>query len=121
MAIRYDIPEEDLYPILESINAVFFTGGGLNLIDEHTNEQHQYYKTAKKIFDHSKKLKDEKNEDFPILGICQGFELLGMLAAGDDRSVMSDIYYFENRKVEWDPVMVKSQSKMFGNFELSML
>lgn len=29
------------------------------------------------------RLKDEKGEDFPILGVCQGFQILTMVLAGD--------------------------------------
>jgi len=30
--IRYDISDEDLYPLLDSINGVFLTGGGLDIM-----------------------------------------------------------------------------------------
>jgi hypothetical protein len=55
--IRYDLADEDLYPLLDSINGVFFTGGGLDIILP-DGTQHEYYKTAKKIFEYSKKQKD---------------------------------------------------------------
>jgi hypothetical protein len=68
--IPYDIREEELLPLLNQLNGVFFTGGALNLVDRVTGEQHQYYKTAKKIFEYAKRAKDESNEHFPLLGIC---------------------------------------------------
>ena len=40
------------------------------MINKETGKQHEYYKTAKKIVKYSKEMKDEKNETFPILGIC---------------------------------------------------
>ena len=52
--IRYDISDEELYPLLDSINAVLFTGGGMPLVDRETGEQSVYYKTAKKIFNYAK-------------------------------------------------------------------
>ena len=52
--IRYNLPDEDLYPLLDSINGVFFTGGGLDIINP-DESQHPYYKTAKKIFEYSKR------------------------------------------------------------------
>lgn len=68
--IKYDISDEELYPILDNINGVFFTGGGLNLIDEESGNIHQYYKTAKKIFEYSKRKKDDEGLEFTLLGIC---------------------------------------------------
>ena len=70
MAIPYNIPEEQLMNLLPQINGVLFTGGSLDLIDRETGEQHEYYKTSKKIYHYSKFMKDVKGEDWPILGIC---------------------------------------------------
>jgi len=56
--------------LLPQINGVLFTGGALELIDRETGHQHKYYKTAKKIYQYSKLLKDTKDEEWPILGIC---------------------------------------------------
>ena len=55
--IRFDISDEDLYPLLDQINGVFLTGGGLDIILP-DGTQHQYYKTARKIFDYSIKQMD---------------------------------------------------------------
>jgi len=57
--IHYNSTDEDLYAILQRINGVHFTGGGLDLINPKTGEQHPYYVTAKKIVEYSKKLYDE--------------------------------------------------------------
>ncbi|CDW76180.1 gamma-glutamyl hydrolase [Stylonychia lemnae] len=46
--IHYDITDRDLQQLLEKVNGVHFTGGGLNLIDKETGEKHVYYKTASK-------------------------------------------------------------------------
>jgi hypothetical protein len=32
--IRYDLADEDLYPLLDSINGVFFTGGAVKLFND---------------------------------------------------------------------------------------
>ena len=60
IAIPYNIPEADLMEILPQINGVLLTGGVLELIHNKTGEQHPYYKTAKRIFEYSKAMKDEK-------------------------------------------------------------
>ena len=70
--IRFDMPPEELYPLLDSINGVVMTGGALKLIQKDTGLRHRYYITAKRIYDYSKQKKDLYNEEFPILGVCQG-------------------------------------------------
>lgn len=48
LPIRYDLPDEDLYPLLDQINGVYFTGGGIkDLVSS------PYYVTARKIYDYS--------------------------------------------------------------------
>lgn len=66
------MPPEELYPLFDSINGVVLTGGDLKLIDKKTGQRHRYYMTAKIIYEYSKQKKDLYNEEFPILGICQG-------------------------------------------------
>ena len=60
VAIPYNIPERELMKLLPQINGVLFTGGSLELIDQETGEQHQYYKTAKKVYHYSRFMKDVK-------------------------------------------------------------
>ena len=57
--IPYNIDDDSLYELLDRINGAHMTGGELTLIDIKTGEQHSYYKTAKKIFEYSKRLKDD--------------------------------------------------------------
>ena len=103
MAIPFDISNDDLLNLLPQINGILFTGGALDLINPETNDPHPYYLTAKKIVMYSKYMKDVRNEDFPILGICQGIEVLGVLYGDDDIGVLDDIViYGESRKVKWE-------------------
>jgi len=69
--------------LLPQINGILFTGGALNLINNATGEPHPYYVTAKRIFEYSKFMKDVKEEEWPILGVCQGLELISIIL-GDD-------------------------------------
>ena len=66
------------------------TGGMLDLFDYQTKRWHPYYLTAKRILQYCFKMKDEKGEDFPILGICQGIQLVAMVLAGDDPDAITD-------------------------------
>ena len=90
-------------------------------MDRVTGEQHQYYKTAKRIFEYAKRVKDESKEHFPLMGICQGFELLAFLANGDDKNTLSDIYHVENRKVDWHVANVRQESRLFNSFDQDLL
>ena len=92
--IRWDITDEELYPLLDSINGVFFAGGGSKLIDRDTGELSQLYELSVKIFEYTKWSKDVEGVDFPILGICQGFEIIHYLANRDDKSTLSNVRIF---------------------------
>ena len=58
--LRYDLSDEDLEKLLDSVNGVFFTGGATPLIDMETGEMSFFYKNAKRIWNYMKKQKDEK-------------------------------------------------------------
>ena len=69
--IPYNVTDTDLYYLLDSINGVFFTGGGLDLYNYTTGEPHQYTKTAMKILNYSMTHSDN-GDPFPLFGVCQG-------------------------------------------------
>ena len=56
--IPFNISDTDLYPLLDQINGVFFTGGDLDLFNETTGKPHNYTITAKKILDYAIKHTD---------------------------------------------------------------
>mmetsp|Transcript_5780 Transcript_5780/g.9905 ORF Transcript_5780/g.9905 Transcript_5780/m.9905 type:complete len:257 (-) Transcript_5780:438-1208(-) len=114
--IPYDISEEDLLNLLPQINGVLFTGGGLDLIDDQGNF-HPYYLTAKKIMMYSKYVKDVRQEEWPVLGICQGIEVIGVIFGDDDIHTLDNIsIYGENRPVDWEVKDVRKESRMFQTF-----
>lgn len=43
--IRYDLSDEDLYALLDSVNGVFLAGGATDMIDFETGEQSVFYQT----------------------------------------------------------------------------
>lgn len=51
--IPYNISDEDLYPLLDQINGVYFTGGDLDLYNEQTGELHPYTITSMKILNYT--------------------------------------------------------------------
>lgn len=70
--IPYNINDTDLYPLLDSINGVFFTGGSLDLYNYTSGVPHPYTVTAEKILNYTLEQND-KGDHFPLLGVCQGF------------------------------------------------
>lgn len=47
-------------------------------------------------------MKDVKGEDWPILGICQGLEVISVLFGEDDIQTLDEIViYGESRPVNW--------------------
>jgi hypothetical protein len=83
--IHYDTPEDVLEGILDKIDGVHFTGGGLNLYNFTSQMWHPYYLTAKRIFQYTTRPSGRK---FLLTGICQGFEVLTTLAAEDDADLL---------------------------------
>ena len=81
--IHYDLPEDVLTGLLDKIDGVHFTGGGLDLFNFTTMQWHPYYQTARIIFNYA-----IANKKFLVTGICQGFEVLTTLAAGDDADLL---------------------------------
>jgi len=110
--IPYNASDALLNKLLPKLNGVLLTGGGLDLINRGNGDLHAYYKTAKKIYQYA--LSPAMNGTFPVLGICQGFELLAYLAAGDDKNALDTIVYInESRPVSWevDPI---TESRVFS-------
>lgn len=102
VAIPYNISESELFSLLRQINGVLFTGGGLTLVEQVNKTQHPYYVTARKIFSYSKYMKEIKNEEWPILGICQGLEVISIILNDDNPDVLDKIFiYGQNRPIHW--------------------
>ena len=70
---------------------------------------HPYYQTAKRIVQYCKYKKDREGEEFPILGTCQGFQVLALIASQDNFKIMEKIFVAGNRKVIWK----ENSSKLF--------
>eukprot|EP00347_Sterkiella_histriomuscorum_P003664 403363421 len=121
VAISYDISHEELIKILDSINGVLLTGGNVVLIDPETKEFHQYYKTVSAIIHYAMRAKDTRQDSFPILGICQGFQILSMVIAGDINTLEDIKVIGQNRKKVWKVADPRSNSKLFSRFEEDLI
>lgn len=89
--VKYNLPDWELYPLLMSLNGIYFTGGPLDLFDKKTGKQHIYYQTARKIIKWAI-TRNSRGHHFPIFAICQGFEIMH-LVMNDDRwdDTMEDV------------------------------
>lgn len=57
--------------------------------------------------------KDKDGEDWPVLGVCQGLEVISIYQAGDDISALDRIViYGENRPISW----TEAESRFFEDF-----
>lgn len=99
---------------------MLFTGGGLELFNNRTKTWSAYFQTAKRIFEFSKAEKTVKGRNFPILGICQGYEVLGIIANNDDPRTLSYQKSFDvMQSVEW--LRNPAETQMFKDFESNLL
>lgn len=73
-----DLTEDETEKIFNSINGAVFPGGNNPLF------QSGYGKVATKIFALARKAFDERNDYFPIMGICLGHELLAADVEGTE-------------------------------------
>lgn len=101
--IPYNVDHQILRTvILPNLSGVLFTGGGLDLIHPTSGVQHAYYLTAKVIYDYSLSQKDLHNKDFILMGVCQGYQLLTMLVAGDIYTLESISITDYSRRSNWN-------------------
>ncbi|KAF4662279.1 hypothetical protein FOL47_006333 [Perkinsus chesapeaki] len=82
--LRYADPL--IHWILPSISGVYFGEGDLDL-----NLEGLYEQTAAKIYEYAVE-RHKQNDPFPLLGSCQGHQLLAALAAGTTDVIMKEKY-----------------------------
>lgn len=90
VGIPYDADNATLQTLLDSVNGVLFTGGGLSL-----RPSTQYYQTASAIFQHVI-AKNDAGVPLPLHGTCMGFQLLAILAANDSSVLLHNAFDSED-------------------------
>eukprot|EP00347_Sterkiella_histriomuscorum_P011186 403373420 len=116
--IPYNITDADLYPLLESVNGIFFTGGGLDLYNYTTWVPHPYTVTAEKIFNYTI-AQNDKGIHFPILGVCQGHQLLHLIVA-QNPTVLGNSE-LENKRTNTIFTVEPKKSKIFSTFSKDVI
>ena len=114
--LRYDLSDEDLEALLDSVNGVFFGGGGSWSTMDWASEDSPMYGTAKRIWNYMKRQKDEKGIDFPIFGICQGFQLVHFLANDDSAETLSKVVIFGKSRKSKFAVENPKEYTLFDQF-----
>ena len=117
ISIPFDIHQDELEVILPQINGCLIGGGSLAM-GKHpkTGIEHPYYTTAKRVLDYSKHMKDDKSEDWPVIGISKGLQVIAIYEADDDPKVLDAIDLWENRPVKWEVRDVKQETNLFKTF-----
>jgi gamma-glutamyl-gamma-aminobutyrate hydrolase PuuD len=47
-------------------------------------------------------MKDVKGEDWPVIGICQGIEVISLILGDDNLDTFDEVFiYGQNRPVNW--------------------
>ena len=90
--IPFDASPERLRELHASVNAVLFTGGGLNLTTPSSQHQEVYEEAARLLFDLSMDEHAKTGASVPIWGTCMGFQLITLLTASS-RAVLSEYAY----------------------------
>lgn len=88
--IPFDLNDAEVDLYFRNLNGLLLTGGELVL-----NFTCTYLKTAKAFFDRATASKEVY---FPIWGTCEGFQLLSILAANDDKVLLSG---YHAQDVSW--------------------
>lgn len=89
--IPYDADNASLATILDSVNGVLFTGGELEDLAFDT----PYMVTAAAIYA-AALAKNDAGVFFPIHGTCQGFQVLALLASGNQSVMQYNAFDSEN-------------------------
>lgn len=116
--LYYDISDKALYQLLNNVNGVHFTGGGLTLVDPATGARHPYFVTSQKIFEYAIS-RNDVGDHFVLSGICQGFELFSLIVS-EKKDFLSEIEWEDvQRNVTWTEP--SNQIRQFRNFDTQVV
>lgn len=118
--IPYNISDPDLYDLLGQINGVYFTGGDLDLSDPTTGELHPYTITSLKIYRYALNATDN-GDYFPLLGICQGLELLHILVANNTNALGWSLLENAHVSTSFTVADPAKESRLFSGFAPSLI
>lgn len=112
--INYLASKNDLIKIMDSINGVLFTGGG---IEDFQNNP--FWITAQIVYNYVIE-RNSKGDYFPLWGTCQGFQVLCMLTANNLSVVTRFAFDSENLPLSLDFTNVAPSSRLFGSLSADL-
>jgi len=112
--IRYTWSDEELGRAFRGISGLLFAGG-----DADIRPGSKYYLAAAKLYKWAMQ-SNARGEDFPIFGTCLGWELLSVLAAGGNYSVLADDFEDAGRAAPIKFTVAPADTRMFKALDFSV-
>ena len=114
--IPYDLPAGELKKLLSSLNGALFTGGAASFFTPE-GDLTQFAATASLVFNESVK-SFAAGETWPVWGTCLGHELISVLGAGADPSVLTGGFDSENLTLAVDWTAAATTSRVFSSVDV---
>jgi gamma-glutamyl hydrolase len=111
--IRYDAPAAATRDLLRQINGALFTGGAAAFFEADGVTLTQYAATASIVFNESEAAA-AAGESWPLWGTCLGHQLISVLGAGADGSVLTGGFDAENLTLAVDWTGAAPASRLWG-------
>jgi gamma-glutamyl hydrolase len=111
--LLYDAPAEATRALLAQLNGAVLTGGGTAFFEADGVTLTQYAATAQLILDESLAAA-ARGEWWPVWGTCLGHELLLVLAAGPNRTVLGSGFDSEDVQLALAPTAEAPASRLWG-------
>jgi gamma-glutamyl hydrolase len=114
--IPYDLSSVELAKLVRSINGALFTGGSASFFSP-KGDLTQFAATASLIFNVSVDA-FAGGETWPVWGTCLGHELISVLGAGADSSVLTGGFDSENLTLAVDWTAAATTSRVFSSVDV---
>ena len=111
--IRYDAPAAATLDLLRQINGALFTGGAAAFFEADGVTLSQFGATASLVFNESVAA-HANGESWPLWGTCLGPELISVLGAGADNSVLTGGFDAENLTLAVSWTAAAESSRLWG-------
>jgi len=92
--IQWDLSEDELKAHFEKINGLFLPGGHIHFVNP-DEEIKLYVKNGLYLYNLAKEAND-KGDFFPIWGTCLGFEMMLIMEAGNNETVLHEGFNHNN-------------------------
>jgi gamma-glutamyl hydrolase len=111
--LRYDAPAAATRNLLRQINGALFTGGAASFFEADGVTLSAYGATASLVFNESVAA-HAAGESWPLWGTCLGHELISVLGAGADNSVLTGGFDAENLTLSVGWTAAAATSRLWG-------